>query len=323
MAIDALAEELYGFLLASEGPVLLKRRPLASARDELVEAAERLGASLAEERERVASRLRERLDDVAISLRAMADEFRASHPALDRLEAHWKGLGVSYEALRAHLRKAREELPQAARLAPIKPKNYARNAFHLMMALTGVLLYQLVFERPAVIAITGGLVAVMLTMEVTRRASERWNERFVNGAFRHISRPGEAHQVPAATWYGLAIFLGAILYPKPALLLGSLALGFGDPAAQIIGKRWGRRKLVGQKSVAGALGFVATVTVASALFLLLTLPAGHALLASGPLLGLSLLVGIVGAAAEVLSGRVDDNFTIPMVVGLAVTPFFL
>jgi dolichol kinase len=155
-----------------------------------------------------------------------------------------------------------------------------------------------------------------------RRVSARWNDRFVNGAFRHIARPGEAHQVPAATWYGLAIFLGAILYPKPALLLGALALGFGDPAAQIVGKRWGRRKLVGQKSVAGALGFVAAATCASAIFLLLTLPSGDPLRGPGPLLGLSLLVGVVGATAEVLSGRVDDNFTIPMAAGLAVWPFF-
>jgi dolichol kinase len=322
MAIDALAEELYGFLLASEGPVLLRRRSLDSVRQELVEAAERLSVRFADERERVAARVRERVDEAVTSLRAMADEFRATHPALDRLERHWQGLGVSYEALRAHLRKVRDELPEAARLAALKPKNYARNVFHVLMALTGVLLYQLVLERPAVIAVTGGLVALMLTMEVMRRLSERWNQRFVNGAFRHISRPGEAHQVPAATWYGLAIFLGAMLFPKPALLLGALALGFGDPAAQIIGKRWGRRKLLGQKSVAGALGFVGTVTCVSVVYLLLTLPSGHALLAPLPLLGLSLLVAVVGGAAEVLSGRLDDNFTIPMAAGLAATPFF-
>jgi dolichol kinase len=252
----------------------------------------------------------------------MVDEFKAAHPAAERLERHWKGLGASYEALRAHLRKVRAELPDAPRLAAIKPKNYARNVFHVLMALTGVLCYEFLLDRTGVIIVTGALVAMFVVMEIMRRASETWNRRFVDGAFRHIARPGEAHQVPAATWYGLALFLGSILMPKEAIQLGALALGFGDPAAQIIGKRFGRRKLVGQKSIAGALAFVVTAALVAAVFMALVLPTGHTLLTPLALVGVPLLVGLIGSAAEVFSGKIDDNFTIPLAVGFAVMPFF-
>jgi dolichol kinase len=322
--LAAIAEDMYGFLLASEAPVLLRRHALGQVRVELMEAAERLSAHLAAERERVTARLAERLDEARASLRAMVEEFKASHPAADRLERHWKGLGASYEALRAHLRKVRDELPGTSpRLAAIKPKNYARNAFHVVMALTGVLTYQFLLDRTGVIVLTGVLVAMFFLMEIMRRSSETWNRRFVEGAFRHIARPGEAHQIPAATWYGLALFIGAILMPKEALQLGALALGFGDPAAQIFGKRFGRRKLIGQKSVAGAVAFVATAAVASAVFMVAVLPAGHGLLSVGALVALPLLVGVVGAIAEVFSGKIDDNFTIPLAAGFAVMPFFM
>jgi dolichol kinase len=317
-----LAEDLHGFLLASEAPVLLRRRTAEEVWRDLTEAAEALRLRFAAERERVGVRLRTRLDETASSLRAMAEELRATHPALDRLERHWKGLGTSYEALRAYLGTVRHELPEAPRLAPIKPKNYARNVFHVGMALSGVLTYAFLLERPAVIAVTGSLVGLFFVMEFMRRRSEVWNRRFVEGAFRHIARPGEAHQVPAATWYALAIFLGAIFLPKDALLLGALSLGFGDPAAQIIGKRFGRRKLVGQKSVAGALAFVAVTALVSALYLALALPADHALRAPLPAALLPLLLGFVGATTEAFSGRIDDNFTIPLAVGFTALPFF-
>jgi dolichol kinase len=320
-ALVALAEDLHGFLLASEAPVLLRRRTAESVRLELMEAADRLGARLASERDRVTARLRERLDEARIAACAMAEELRATHPALDRLERHWKGLGATYEALRAHLRRVRAELPEAPRLAPIKPKNYARNIFHVLMALTGVLAYGLLLDRPAAIAVTGTFVAVFFGMELMRRRSEAWNRRFVESAFRHIARPGEAHQVPAATWYALAIFIGAIFLPKDALLLGALSLGFGDPAAQIVGKRLGRSKIIGQKSVAGAVAFVVATALVSALYVALALPSGHPLGAPAARALFPLLLGVVGAAAEVFSGRVDDNFTIPLAVGFTAMPF--
>lgn len=322
-SLAALAEDLYGFLLASEKPVLMKRSSLAQVRDELLEAAERLSAHLAAERERVTARMRERLDEARASLRAMVEEFKAAHPAADRLERHWKGLGASYEALRAHLRKMRDELPSAPKLAAIKPKNYARNIFHVLMALTGVLSYEFLLDRTGVIIVTGSLVGLFVVMEIMRRASETWNRRFVDGAFRHIARPGEAHQVPAATWYGLALFLGSILFPKEGIQLGALALGFGDPAAQIFGKRFGRVKLIGQKSVAGAVAFIVTTALVTAAFMVAVLPVGHTLLSLTGLIGLPLLLGLVGAIAEVFSGKLDDNFTIPLAVGAIATLFLL
>jgi len=321
--IVALTEDLYGFLLASEAPLSARRASFAQMRDELMVAAERISLHLAAERDRVTARMRTRLDEAKVSLQAMLEEFRAPNPEGDRLEKLWKGLGTTYEALRAQLRKARTEIPAGTKIGAIKPKNYTRNIFHLGMAMTGVLTYEYLLDRTGVIIVMGILCASFTIMEVMRRASETWNRRFVDGAFRHISRPGEAHQIPAATWYGFALLLGALYMPKEALQLGVLALGFGDPAAQIIGKRFGRTKLVGQKSLQGVIAFIAATAIVSTIFLLAIRPAGDALAIFPLVLIAPIVLGVVGAVAELFSGRVDDNFTIPITVGTVAMLFVM
>jgi dolichol kinase len=86
-------------------------------------------------------------------------------------------------------------------------------------------------------------------------------------------------------------------------------LGFADPAASLVGRRWGRVALLRGRTLEGALGFVVIGTVMTTLALLLVTPQ--------PSLGFALLmafaVSLTGAVAELCSGRLDDNLTIPLV----------
>jgi dolichol kinase len=78
-----------------------------------------------------------------------------------------------------------------------------------------------------------------------------------------------------------------------------------------VGKRWGRWKLLGEKSLLGTLGFFGATLVATAVFLLLVAP-GLGVLS---ILGICAAVALVGAVTELLSSRLDDNLTIPLVAG--------
>ena len=310
-----LTAGLYDFILFTEAPLSARKSSFEGARERIALAAERLSRRIAEGRDRATSRARARLDEALETLRELRAELAEGQPAHDRMERLWKGLGHSYEALRAYVRRGRLQVPEGVVLGPVKPKNYTRNLFHVSMAMTGVLTYEFLFDRTAVIAFTATVLGLFLGLELLRRSSERWNERFVQSWFRAIVRPEEVHKVPAATWYIAALMLGSIAYPQHAIELGTLALGFGDPVAQIVGKRFGKRKIVGQKSWVGAFAFVGAATLAG--FVLLTAVG----LGGDPLarLGLAAGVGVAGAVAEVLSGRIDDNFTIPMVAGAAAT----
>ena len=98
-----------------------------------------------------------------------------------------------------------------------------------------------------------------------------------------------------------------------AIITGGLVvLGFGDPFAAIIGRRFGRIRLPGGRSLEGSLAFVVAGTVMSLPVLWL---AHH--LTFGAALGVAAIGASAGALAEVLSGRLDDNFTIPLFAGLA------
>jgi dolichol kinase len=83
-------------------------------------------------------------------------------------------------------------------------------------------------------------------------------------------------------------------------------LAFGDVAATTVGERYGRTKIVGDKSLEGTLAF-AVIAVASGLAL--------------PLAGIHLAPGLIAAGAFVAAGvelvplRVNDNLVIPLVSG--------
>lgn len=340
--IVAVTSDLYRFLLAAEA--LTPRRPvgevdpqaLLTRAQELAQrigaarahAAERIGAARAHAAERfdaaraqASDSIDAALDDASRRLKAFTAELAAWRPgAPARLKRAWAALGQSYEALRAAARDRLAAVPLSARPGAIKPRNYARNLFHVVMALSGVLLYEFVFTQGPLLVIAGVLLAGFVALDVGRRLSPRFNERLVEGVFGKISRPGEAHEVPAATWYLAALFLVVALFPQTGAQLGTLILGVGDPAASLAGKRWGRLKLFGQKSWAGTLTFFGAAGLTAGTFLLLARPdltfGGVALVACG--------AALAGALAELFTGRLlDDNFTIPLAAGAATTLLLL
>jgi dolichol kinase len=128
-----------------------------------------------------------------------------------------------------------------------------------------------------------------------------------------IAHPHEWHKVNSATWFVTALLLLATLSPLRSAALGCAVLALGDPAAALVGRRWGRLKIAQNRTLEGALAFVAVGTLVS-LAVLQAVPGAPA----SPLL-LALTAGVVGALTELYSGRVDDNLSIPVVTAVAVT----
>lgn len=134
-------------------------------------------------------------------------------------------------------------------------------------------------------------------------------------ASRFISPLIRAHE-SAGDFTGAFYILGSMcasiaLFPK---LIAIAALSFiivGDSFAAIIGRKFGRHRFHG-KSLEGSLGCLSgTALVALAM----------------SQLGLPLVTGLVGAVtatiAEAISFEIDDNVSVPLVSGLAMTLFGL
>jgi dolichol kinase len=310
--IITLTTGLYEFMQASERTLRYHKQVAEESLARLHANAQLLSKRFAEARSRAGERVSSRLADISDSLKAIVAELEAEHRRRKEMKSLWNALGQQYEGLLVHIRKGRVRVPSGTHLPRLKPRNLVRNLFHVSMALFSVYLYEFVVDRTGIIWIGGSVLAVFLTLEAIRRCSPTWNERLVQKIFAKISRPSEAHRMNSAVWYMLALFVGVVLMPQRAIEMGVLVLGFSDPLASLVGKRWGRTQIVGPKSYVGTATFILSATIVGTVFLLWFTP-----MALGSALPIALAVGAVGAIAELAGGiTVDDNFTIPLAAGL-------
>jgi len=201
--------------------------------------------------------------------------------------------------------------PAPAPSPPARPENWTRSLFHVASALLALVLLRIVPSRGWLIAASGSLAAWAWSAEIARRLSPAVNERLMR-LFRHVAHPQERSRVNSSTWYLTALVGLSIFAPFQAAELGVVVLGIADPAAGFIGRRIGRTKIRANRSLEGTLGFFAVGTLAA----LATLAVFHGL----PLPAMLLIASAgaaAGAIAELVSSRLDDNFTIPVTVAIA------
>jgi dolichol kinase len=257
----------------------------------------------------------ERQNATLESMRAMAERLRAytaelsDSPNMQALKERRDHLARAYEELLLELKERR--VARAAALAQsrqLKPRNYARNAFHISNGVVAVTLYHFFLTRAQSLYVLGTIFAVFATLEITRKFSDRWNDFLVDKVFGAISRPSERYRVNSATIYLLALILICYVFPKPAVEAAILVLGLGDPIASLVGKRFGKRKLYLDKSWAGSLAFFATAFAAVGAWVALTQPE----LGLVRVAAVAGAMALVGAVTELFSTRIDDNFSIPV-----------
>jgi dolichol kinase len=119
-------------------------------------------------------------------------------------------------------------------------------------------------------------------------------------------RPWEGRRVLGSTWLGLGVLATLLLFGRDAGGTGVLFLVWGDPAAELVGRRFGQP---GQrKTWAGSLGcFVACLLAAWV---------GVGLGGLGP--GTALAGALVATLVERWSPPPDDNVWMPLLGALAI-----
>ena len=212
-----------------------------------------------------------------------------------------KQLQERYEALATRLRNEAVHLPY------LRPRNYARNGFHIAWGITAVYLIEIVLSPIGMVWASFAFLCVAWGTEWSRRSSTFFRKVMNDGIYKYIMHVHEKDKISSATWYATAlIFLSLTLDPM-LCAIGCGILGLADPAAALVGRRIGRTKLVNGRSLEGTLAFVVMGTLV-ALFI-----ASYFHDLTGPTLwAVSLFAAIFGGFAELYSRRVDDNFTIPL-----------
>ena len=218
-------------------------------------------------------------------------------------------LSPHYGALAAALRSDNLSVPD------LRPTNWQRSFFHVMSGVVGFLLIQfLPFNWVELIAICAALLA--WTLEITRTYSESWNNTLMKFASK-VSHSHESYRVNSSTWYTTALVVLVLLGVPIIAQIAVLILAFCDPIAATIGRKYGKTKLINNRSLEGTGAFfVSGVFIASAVIFLV--PNTYAL---GLKIAIILIAAFSGAVVELASKNIDDNFSIP--VGVALPIWFL
>ena len=265
---------------------------------------ERLAAAPSDE---TLARLREQLATLDELLRArIADLGRRADQGREEWMAFRATLGPAYEQLALVLRA------EAVHVPSLRPTNYRRNAMHIAFSFFAFGVIQLLPSALAMIGIAGAFVAYGWAVEILRRRNPAINARIMK-FYGPVAHDHEWHRVNSATWYATALLLLALTGSHLVCSIGVVVLGLGDPAAALFGRRFGKTKLINGRSLEGSLAFVVVATLSTAGMLLafrddVTVATGFGLAATG---------AVAGAVAELLSRRIDDNFTIPLAAGIA------
>ena len=94
-----------------------------------------------------------------------------------------------------------------------------------------------------------------------------------------------------------------VVFPKSIAIAAITFIIIGDTAAALVGRMWGRHKLIGRKSIEGSSACLLSLILVSFLIPGLPTPVG--------------IVGAVSAClAEAFSGKIDDNLAVPVFSGL-------
>ncbi|MEM9457024.1 MAG: diacylglycerol/polyprenol kinase family protein [Myxococcota bacterium] len=289
----ALAIELHGLFRALERRIHAPDR----VREQLDAASRKLEELLAAEWNLVPEAVAESVERVAELLDGWS---------LDDVET-WSELKVqlreAYTALSTALRHEQVQVPA------LRPTNYTRSIFHMLSALAclGLLLVLDPWQLPLAAAAFAGSAWIM---ETVRHRSPRANDGMMM-FFGPIAHEHERDRINSGTWYMTALVLLSLTFSPLLCVIAVAVLGFADPFAALIGRRWGRVRLVNNRSLEGTLTFVVVGTLAArAAMELVTTEAS-----SGALWVVALGAAIAGALTELYSRRIDDNFSIPIVSG--------
>jgi dolichol kinase len=158
------------------------------------------------------------------------------------------------------------------------------------------------------IAITFLILVNLLyfSAEALRLLSQRLNRIFLR-YFSELLREEEHQKIAGSGYYVMGALVSVLFFEKKIAIMSLSFLMVGDFFAALVGMTWGKTKLIGNKSLQGSLACFLTCLLISYFTLDFRLT----------------LVGIVGSITatlvELFPLKINDNFAIPVLSGLAMT----
>ena len=189
-----------------------------------------------------------------------------------------------------------------------------RRLYHLVSGLLFVYVISQLDRRSGIILVSV-LLSLAIIIEAVRLIFPTFNSLFIR-CFSLLLRHEEKRKPTGSAWYIAGVLISLLLFKKEFAMFSMVILAVGDPSASTVGKSWGRHRIK-RKSIEGSMAFLIAAIAAGLIF-------------QRTLGGLSFVIIITGAIAgtmtELLSSKLDDNLTIPLIASgcmQALTYFFI
>jgi dolichol kinase len=180
--------------------------------------------------------------------------------------------------------------------------SWTRKLIHL--AVTVIPAIGWLWSYPLALALTIALALAAAGIEALRRWVPQVNV-WLWRLFPTTFRSWETQGILGSTWLAVGMLAAFLFYGRDVGGTAVLFLIWGDPAAELVGRRWGRPGK--GKTVVGSLGCLVTCLVA-----------GIVGIGLGGLSPWTVLAGaVVATLAERAPLPLDDNVWIPLLSGLA------
>lgn len=128
--------------------------------------------------------------------------------------------------------------------------------------------------------------------------------------FGPVMRRHESNAISGMTFLYIGCMFLLLLKDQHIVTLTLLFLAFGDPVASFFGLRFGKDRIIGNKTLQGTMAaFVVCAVIASIYYYFNNLMTERLLIVAP-------ISGLIGALAELLPvGKMDDNLTFPLIAG--------
>jgi len=207
-------------------------------------------------------------------------------------------------------------LKSELKLAKRSELHLMRRFWHLFCGVVCLISYYSFSFEAKTWAIVALIVASLgFILDFRRLKSPELNE-FLTKCFGPIMRRSEKYSFSGLPFYALGASLSLFLFKEEIAILAISFLIFADPAASIAGVYLGRDRLFPNKTLQGTItAFLVCFIVCLVYFWLNNIQSPNIII-------FAFFGSIIGALSELLSAfNIDDNLTIPVVSGAALSAF--
>lgn len=191
-------------------------------------------------------------------------------------------------------------------LKPRSDLHLSRKFYHVLGVLMMLVIYHNVPQSTSlwILAVSAGII---IPFEIGRQRIA-WLNRVACFVFGPVMRRNELHGLSGTTFIVIGAYILVFFFPRPITTLALLFLAIGDPVASAVGVLYGRDRIVGKKTLQGAIACFGVCFLISLIFFVSRGVLTERLMVA------SLLAGLIGTLAEIIPvGPLDDNLTLPLV----------